>query len=160
MDINKSLEQIKVAAYQDELSKIAKDEGKHLGVGAAIGGAAGALASLITRKPNFKHAATTAVGGAALGSMLGLATVPGKTSEVFNTVTGMPVSFVPAVMGYTAGPRKNVQEIKDAEKRGVSNFLLPFAAPYRLGRRMATEHMSPGLYNRAMKEIKSESKDN
>ena len=44
---------------------------------------------------------------------------------------------VPMGIGYLTGPKTKEEMIKQ-EGRGASNVLLPFAAQYRMGRRLAT----------------------
>ena len=66
--------------------------------------------------------------------------IAGVASEGVMTALDFPFSTIPMGIGYLSGPKTKEQMIKQ-EGRGLSNVLSPFAAPYRLGRRLATPQL-------------------
>ena len=82
--------------------------------------------------------------------------IAASPSEVASSSLGTPASVIPGALGYAAGPRLTETDIRKAERRGASNILIPFVGPYRLGRRLATQHGNKKMYDKVMKEMQEE----
>ena len=82
--------------------------------------------------------------------------IAGPVTEVIGSAASFPESLITGGIGYMAGPRTSKEDIKKAEKRTWSNLLLPFAAPYRLGRRIATNQSNPKLMREALLSLEKE----
>lgn len=73
-----------------------------------------------------------------LGLSSSLAGLANPSTRVESAV-GLAGSAIPMGIGYLKGGHKTKESMIKQDKRGLSNFLLPFASQYRMGRRLATD---------------------